>query len=284
MRPVLVVAHRHVVGDRVAGHRIEGGRPGDAADGAADHERELGLVVGGRRLGRDHDRVPRRHERLGELREQHGVVRRVVHALVHVRAVVEAHADDLPRTRDDRPHPHLGERDLLVAHGRVREQLRRRARPARRRRAAGARRRRPRGRRTAGLRASSSRSAPGQPRAPSRRSRMSKSQVENGASSPRSASSALVVALEGPDERRLHRADRVVLEVRVVREEDLRDERLVASGGHLEVDVRRAPRMLADRLEVAADRPVGRHRVRLRDHGLELVGARLGARRSARGS
>src|SRR5215210_5771847 len=60
-----------------------------------------------------------------------------------------------------------------------------------------------------------------------------------------------VVALQRSHQSGLHGADRVVLEVRVVREEDLRHQRLVASGGHLEVDVRGAPRMLADRLEVA---------------------------------
>src|SRR3954447_4821253 len=85
-----------------------------------------------------------------------------------------------------------------------------------------------------------------------------------------------LMALQRPHQRLLHRPDGVVVEVGVVGEEDLRDERLVALRGDLEVDVRGAPGMLADRLQVAADRPVGRHRVGLGNHGLELVLARLG--------
>src|SRR5215208_3333003 len=85
-----------------------------------------------------------------------------------------------------------------------------------------------------------------------------------------------LVALQRAYERLLDGADRVVLEVRVVREEDLRDQRRVAVRRHLEVDVRGPPRMLADRLQVAAHRPLRRHRVRLGDHRLELVLARLG--------
>ena len=85
--------------------------------------------------------------------------------------------------------------------------------------------------------------------------------------------SGSALAHHGPDERRLHRSDRVVLQVGVVGEEHLRDERPVAGRGDLDVDVRGPPGMLADGLEVAADGPLRRHRVRLGKHRLERVAA-----------
>src|SRR5215212_3681260 len=50
---------------------------------------------------------------------------------------------------------------------------------------------------------------------------------------------------ERPHEIRLHGADGVVIQVWIVRKEDLRDEGLVSFGRHLEMYVRRAPRVLA---------------------------------------
>ena len=89
----------------------------------------------------------------------------------------------------------------------------------------------------------------------------------------RTAREVAVLPFDRPHERRLDRADGVVLQVRVAREEHLRDELPVSRCRDLEVDVRRPPRVLADRLQVAPDGTLGRHRVRLRQHRLELVRA-----------
>src|SRR3712207_620819 len=78
-----------------------------------------------------------------------------------------------------------------------------------------------------------------------------------------------------PDEGLLDSPDGVVLQVRIVREEDLRDERLVSFRLHLEVYVRRAPRVLADGFEQPAHRPVRRNRVRFGHHRLKHVAAIL---------
>src|SRR6185312_11049244 len=64
---------------------------------------------------------------------------------------------------------------------------------------------------------------------------------------------AVLVSLRRQHQRLLHGADGVVVEVGVAGEEHHRDERLVPVGGHLVMDVRRAPRMLVDRGEVPAD-------------------------------
>src|ERR671916_507339 len=84
-----------------------------------------------------------------------------------------------------------------------------------------------------------------------------------------------LVPAQWPNEGRFDRPYGVVIQVWIVREEDLRDERLVSFRLHLEVYVRRPPRVLAGGLEQPAHRPVRRDRVRLGHHRLKLVAAIL---------
>src|SRR5215208_1221972 len=76
-----------------------------------------------------------------------------------------------------------------------------------------------------------------------------------------------------PDEGRFDRPYGVVIQVWIVREEDLRDERLVSFRLHLEMYVRRTPRVLAGGLKHPTHRPVRRDRVRFGHHRLKLVAA-----------
>src|ERR671910_1315783 len=92
--------------------------------------------------------------------------------------------------------------------------------------------------------------------------------------SPRQVLLALVPG-QWPDEGRFDRPYGVVIQVWIVREEDLRDERLVPFRLHLEMYVRRTPRVLAGGLKHPAHRPVRRDRVRLGHHRLKLVAAIL---------
>src|SRR5918911_815793 len=84
-----------------------------------------------------------------------------------------------------------------------------------------------------------------------------------------------VVPGQWPDEGRFDRSYRVVIQVWIVREEDLRDKRLVPFRLHLEVYVRRTPRVLTGGLQQPAHRPIRRDRVRLGHHRLKLVAAVL---------
>src|SRR5829696_7720540 len=72
--------------------------------------------------------------------------------------------------------------------------------------------------------------------------------------SPRQVLLALVPG-QWPDEGRFDRPYGVVIQVWIFREEDLRDERLVAFSLHLEMYVRRTPRVLAGGLEQPATGP-----------------------------
>src|SRR5918998_1142432 len=85
----------------------------------------------------------------------------------------------------------------------------------------------------------------------------------------------VLVPAQWPDEGRFDRPYGVVIQVWIVREEDLRDERLVPFRLHLEMYVRRTPRVLAGGLKQPAYPPVRRDRVRLRHHRLKLVAAIL---------
>src|ERR671916_2272479 len=84
-----------------------------------------------------------------------------------------------------------------------------------------------------------------------------------------------LVPAQWPDEGRFDRPYGVVIQVWIVREEDLRDERLVSFGLRLEMYVRRTPGVLAGGLKQPAHRPVCRDRVRLGHHRLKLVAAVL---------
>src|ERR671916_902946 len=81
----------------------------------------------------------------------------------------------------------------------------------------------------------------------------------------------VLVLAQWPDEGRFDSPYGVVIQVWIVREEDLRDERLVSFRLHLEMYVRRTPRVLAGGLKQPAHRPVRRDRVRLGHHRLKLV-------------
>ena len=107
----LVVAHRHVVGDRVAGDVLQRVGLGDAAGARADDDDQLALVVDRLRFRRHRYVVERAAQRRRELREQHRVVRRLAVRLLDVRRVVQADADDLARARDDGQVGDLVERD-----------------------------------------------------------------------------------------------------------------------------------------------------------------------------
>src|SRR3712207_1739612 len=72
-----------------------------------------------------------------------------------------------------------------------------------------------------------------------------------------------LVPAQRPDEGRFDRPYGVVLQVWIFREEDLRDERLVSFGLHLDMYVRRTPGVLARGLEQPAHRTVRRDRVGL---------------------
>src|SRR3712207_5572185 len=99
--------------------------------------------------------------------------------------------------------------------------------------------------------------------------------VERGVeAAPRHFLFVLVLA-QWPDEGRFDRPYGVVFQVWIVREEDLRDERLVSFGLHLEMYVRRTPGVLAGGLKQPAHRPLCRDRVRLGHHRLKLVAAVL---------
>src|ERR671910_975526 len=92
--------------------------------------------------------------------------------------------------------------------------------------------------------------------------------------SPRQVLLALVPG-QWPDEGRFDRPYGVVIQVWIIREEYLRDERLVPFRLHLEMYVRRTPRVLPGGFEKPAHRPVRRDRVRLGHHRLKLVAAVL---------
>jgi hypothetical protein len=79
----------------------------DARRSASDHDGQLGLVVGRRRLGRDDDRLAGADHAVGELREQDRDLGDREVRLLGVIAVVQADADDLPRRRHGRQDPHL---------------------------------------------------------------------------------------------------------------------------------------------------------------------------------
>src|SRR5215217_5582198 len=85
----------------------------------------------------------------------------------------------------------------------------------------------------------------------------------------------VLVLAQWPDEGRFDRPYGVVIQVWIVREEDLRDERLVSFRLHLEMYVRRTPRVLAGGLKQPAHRPIRRDRVRLGHHRLKIVAAIL---------
>src|SRR5215212_5186573 len=85
----------------------------------------------------------------------------------------------------------------------------------------------------------------------------------------------VLVLAQWPDEGRLDRPYGVVIQVWIVREEDLRDERLMSFRLHLEMYMRRTPRVLAGGLKQPAHRPIRRDRVRLGHHRLKLVAAIL---------
>src|SRR5829696_3326491 len=85
----------------------------------------------------------------------------------------------------------------------------------------------------------------------------------------------VLVPDQRPDEGRFHRPYCVVLQVRIIREECLRDERLVSFCLHLEMYVRRTPWVLTGGFEQPPHRPVCRDRVRLGHHRLKLVAAVL---------
>src|SRR5215203_2482094 len=95
--------------------------------------------------------------------------------------------------------------------------------------------------------------------------------VERGVEAARRPFLLAIVPDQWPDEGRFDRTYSVVLQVWVVREEDLRDEGLVTFRLYLEMYVRRTPRVLADGLEQPAHRPFRRDRVRLGYHRLKLV-------------
>ena len=92
---VLDVARREVVGAAVAAHVVERVGLGDPVPGAADLDRELGLGVDVRRLGRQHDRLARADQRVLELAEEQRRGGRLVAELRRVLRVVPADADDL---------------------------------------------------------------------------------------------------------------------------------------------------------------------------------------------
>src|SRR5215208_6652686 len=85
----------------------------------------------------------------------------------------------------------------------------------------------------------------------------------------------VLVLAQWPDERRRDRPYGVIIQVWIVREEDLRDERLVSFCLHLEMYVRRTPRVLAGGLKHPTHRPIRRDRVRLGHHRLKIVAAIL---------
>ena len=94
-RGELAVAGREVVEQEVARDVVEGVLLGHVARLGADHERHLGLVVdlvGGQLHGR-----AVADQRVGELGEEGGRLRRIGPLLLGVRAVVEPDADDLAR-------------------------------------------------------------------------------------------------------------------------------------------------------------------------------------------
>ena len=68
---------------------------GDPAPARADLERELGLGVDVRRLGRQHDRVAVADQGVVELAEEERLRRRIVAELGRVLGVVSSDADDL---------------------------------------------------------------------------------------------------------------------------------------------------------------------------------------------
>ena len=67
----------------------------DPVPAAADLDRELGLGVHVRRLGREHDRLARADQRVLELPEEQRLGGRLVAQLGRVLGVVPADADDL---------------------------------------------------------------------------------------------------------------------------------------------------------------------------------------------
>src|SRR3984893_6554193 len=77
------------------------------------------------------------------------------------------------------------------------------------------------------------------------------------------------------DQALLHREDGVGFYVGAAGHEDVRGQRAVPGGGHLEVDVRRAVRVARGRRQQRANRAVGRNRVVGRPDGAEPVGAIL---------
>ena len=212
VRPVLVVAHRDVVGERVAGRPRRGLRRSRRTRRPITNASSASKSTASDSGGSTH-RLPGADQRLGELGEQRRVVGDVVDALLDVRLVVEPDAQHLARAAGHRPQRDVGERHALAAQRRVGEHLGRRVAPE-----LGdaverdARRRRRRAPRTAARRRRSSRS--GSRRRPQR-------DVER-------AGQVVALGLDRAHERLLDGADRVVLQVRVAGEEDLRDQCLVA--------------------------------------------------------
>src|SRR6185436_19750686 len=96
----LEVPCAHVVRAEVAANGLEGVLLRHALDALADDDAELRLVVGLRDDRRDHDRLAWPDERRRPLREEERRLRELGALLLRMVAVVEADADDLPRTLD----------------------------------------------------------------------------------------------------------------------------------------------------------------------------------------
>ncbi len=106
----LEVPRRQVVEQRVPGHGVEGLVLRDVLAAAADHERDLGLVVHLLGVGGKRHLGVRRGQGVRPLGEEGGRLGRLQAGLLRVRAVVQAQADDLPGGQDRR-------QQLDVAHG-----------------------------------------------------------------------------------------------------------------------------------------------------------------------
>ena len=96
----LQVARAHVVRAEVSAHRLERVFLRHALDSRADHDAELGLVVGLGHDRRDDDRLARADQGRRPLREEERLRRKLRALLLGVVGVVQADADDLSRTLD----------------------------------------------------------------------------------------------------------------------------------------------------------------------------------------
>jgi len=114
MGPVLVVAHRDVVGDRVARDVLERPLARHAPGPLADHHGDLALVIDRLAFGRERNVVVWAGQRRGELGEQHRVVGVLALGLLDVRGVVQADTDDLAGPGHDRAPAHLRQRHRRV--------------------------------------------------------------------------------------------------------------------------------------------------------------------------